>query len=229
MEGTVLVLLVLSVSVLLIVFSKLKSMLAAKPTKHNLPPGPWTLPVIGSMHHLITGPNVHRAMRRLSRVHGPLMSLQLGEVPAVVVSSPEAAREVMKVHDLAFADRHVNATFGALTFDGNDIAFAPYGERWRQLRKVCVFELLNASRVLSFRSIREEEVARLMGNLAAASGAVVDLSKMVSRFMNDTFVRESIGSRRCKYQDEYLDALDRALRQTSGVAIADLFPSSRLM
>ncbi|CAN6362585.1 unnamed protein product [Urochloa humidicola] len=69
-----------------------------------------------------------------------------------------------------------------------------------------------------------------MLNLAASasSGALVNLSKMISRFVNDTFVRESIVSQ-CKYQDEYLDALDTAVRQTSGLAVSDLFPSSRLM
>ncbi|CAN6380872.1 unnamed protein product [Urochloa humidicola] len=227
MEATLLLL--LSVSVLLIVLSKLKSMLATKPMKHNLPPGPRTLPVLGNIHNLAAGgPNTHRAMRRLSRVHGPLMSLRLGEVPAVVVSSPEAAREVMKAHDVAFADRHVNATFGALAFGGRDVAFAPYGERWRQLRKVCVLELLSAARVASFRRVREEEVAALAQNLAAGAGAAVNLSKMVSRFINDTFVRESVGSR-CEYQEEYLDALDTALRETSGLAVADLFPSWMIM
>lgn len=145
-------LIVLCVSMLLFVLSKLKSLIA-KP-KLNLPPGPWTLPLIGSLHHLMTEPNIHRAMRRLSNQHGPLMTLRLGEVKAMVVSSPEAAQEIMKTHDVAFADRLMNATFRALTFDCNDVAFAPYGERWRQLRKICMLELLSATRVLSFRRIR---------------------------------------------------------------------------
>ncbi|CAL4994524.1 unnamed protein product [Urochloa decumbens] len=204
MEGTVL--LALSVSVLLVVLSTLKSLLVKKP-KHNLPPGPWTLPVIGNLHHLITGPNIQRVICRLSQKHGPVMALQLGELPVMVVSSPQAAQEVMKTHDVSFSDRHVSATSSALSFGGNDVAFAPYGERWRQLRKICTVELLSAARVLSFRQIREEEV---------------------ERFINDTFVRESIGSR-CRYQDEYLSALDTAFRQTSGLDIVDLFPSSRLM
>jgi len=94
-----------------------------------------------------------------------------------------------------------------------------------------VLELLSASRVQSFRRIREDEAARFMENLAASAGAgaaAVNLSKMISRFINDTFVRESIGSR-CKYQDDYLDAFDTAVRQTSVLTVADLFPSSRLM
>ncbi|CAL4985306.1 unnamed protein product [Urochloa decumbens] len=105
MEGTVLLVLSMSVVLLLLLSKLIKSLLVAKP-KHNMPPGPWTVPVIGNLHNVITGPNIHRAMRRLSRKHGPLMSLRLGEVAAVVVSSPEAVQEVMKAHDIAFSDRH---------------------------------------------------------------------------------------------------------------------------
>ncbi|CAL4994525.1 unnamed protein product [Urochloa decumbens] len=219
-----------SVFVLLLVLSKLKYLLITKP-KLNLPPGPWTLPVIGSLHHLVTSPNLYRATSRLSLKHGPLISLRLGEVSVVVVSSPEAAQEVMKTKDITFADRFSNATIAAFTFNGNNIAFAPYGERWRQLRKICMVELLSAARVLSFRRIREEEVGRFMERLAAASsaaGPAVNLSKMISRFINDIIVRVSVGTR-CKYQDEYLDAFTSGVRQTSTMTVADLFPSSKLM
>jgi hypothetical protein len=221
------VLVAVGVAVLLVVvLSKLKSVLVTKP-KLNLPPGPWTLPLIGSTHHLVTSPSIYRAMRDLAQKYGPLMMLRLGEVPTLVVSSPEAAQAITKTHDIAFADRHMNTTIGVLTFNGTDLVFGPYGERWRQLRKICVLELFSVARVQSFQRIREEEVARFMQSLAASAGTV-NLSKMISRFINDTFVRECIGSR-CKYQDEYLDAFDTAVRQTSVLTVADLFPSSRLM
>ncbi|XP_066341257.1 dolabradiene monooxygenase-like [Miscanthus floridulus] len=223
------VLLAVAVVVLLVVVSKLKSLLVTKP-KLNLPPGPWTLPLIGSIHHLVTSPSIYRAMRDLAQKHGPLMMLRLGEVPTLVVSSPETAQAITKTHDVTFADRHLNATIGVLTYNGTDLVFGTYGERWRQLRKITVLELFSVARVQSFQRIREEEVARFMQSLAASAGAgaTVNLSKMISRFINDTFVRESIGSR-CKYQDDYLDAFDTAVRQTSVLTVADLFPSSRLM
>jgi len=227
------VLLVLSLSLLtLIVLSKLKSLLVAKP-KLNLPPAPWMLPLIGSLHHLIiNSPSPHQAMCALAKKYGPIFMLRLGEVPALVLSSPEAAEEVLKRNDLNFADRNLNATLNALTYNATDLTFAPYGDRWRQLRKICVTELLNpgTARLMSYRHIREEEVSRFIQNLAtfAGTGSPIDLTKMIYKFINDTFVRESVGSR-CKYQDEYLDAFRTALRQTSSVTVADIFPSSRLL
>uniref|UniRef100_M8CVT9 Cytochrome P450 71D6 n=1 Tax=Aegilops tauschii TaxID=37682 RepID=M8CVT9_AEGTA len=138
--------------------------------KLRLPLGPWTLPVIGSMHH-IAGALPHQAMRDLARRHGwPVMLLRLGEVPTLVGSSREGAREVMKTHDAAFATRPLSSTVRVLTNGGRDIIFAPYGEHWRQMRKIAVTELLTARRVLSFRAIREEEVGAMLRAVASAAG-----------------------------------------------------------
>uniref|UniRef100_A0A0D9WSG8 Uncharacterized protein n=1 Tax=Leersia perrieri TaxID=77586 RepID=A0A0D9WSG8_9ORYZ len=52
-------------------------------------------------------------MRDLARRHGPVMILRLGEVPTLVVSYPDAAREVMKTHDMACASSPPRLRTGA--------------------------------------------------------------------------------------------------------------------
>uniref|UniRef100_A0A0D9VW13 Cytochrome P450 n=1 Tax=Leersia perrieri TaxID=77586 RepID=A0A0D9VW13_9ORYZ len=190
------------------------------------------LPLIGSLHHLLLSPFrdlPHWAMRELSETHGPLMMLRLGSVPTLVVSSAEAAAEVMRAHDAAFSGRHLSATIDILSRGGTDIIFGHYTERWRELRKVCVVELLNLRRVLSFRHVREDEVARLLRSVAETRGELVCISERLSRMTNDTVVRAAFGAR-CeqRVRDEFLRALDDAVRLTGGVNLADLYPSSRL-
>lgn len=90
----------------------------------RLPPGPWALPVIGHLHHL-AGALPHRAMRDLARRHGPLMLLRFGEVPVVIASSADAAREIMKTHDLAFASRPIGPMLRRVFQGAEGLLFAP--------------------------------------------------------------------------------------------------------
>ncbi|KAL6888402.1 hypothetical protein ACP4OV_009428 [Aristida adscensionis] len=201
----------------------------------RLPPGPWRLPVIGSLHHLLLlgTPLVHRAFADLARRLGgaPLMYLRLGEVPVVVVSSPDAAREVMRTHDAAFATRPWSPTIRIMMQDGQGLVFAPYGPLWRQLRRISILELLSARRVHSFRRVREEEVARLVAGVAAAAAAgeaAVNVSKRVAVLIADSAVRAMIGDR-FERRDEFLVSLQEGLKLVAGFSLGDLFPSSRLV
>jgi hypothetical protein len=98
------------------------------------------------------------------------MLLHLGGVPTVVASSAAAAQEVMKTRDLAFASR-APVRMAELLLYGRDMAFAPYGEFWRQARRVCVLHLLSARRVDSFRRVREQEVTALLDRVRRFSCA----------------------------------------------------------
>ncbi|EMS62748.1 Cytochrome P450 71D11 [Triticum urartu] len=181
-----------------------------------------------NLHHLV-GQLPHRAMRDLARRYGPVMLLRLGEVPTLVVSSREGSREVTKTHYLAFATRPLSATARVLTNGGRDIVFAPYGDHWRQVKKIAVFELLSARRVTSFRAIREEEVAAVLRDVAEAAAATrsVELRACLSALGIDITVRAVMGDR-FKERDVFLHALDRSTKLVAGFNPPDLWPSSRL-
>ncbi|KAL6874672.1 hypothetical protein ACP4OV_013337 [Aristida adscensionis] len=159
--------------------------------RRRLPPSPPGLPLLG--HLPLLGSLPHRTLRSLAASHGPVMLLRLGRVPTVVASSPAAAREVMKTRDLAFASR-ARVRMAELLLYGRDMVFAPYGERWRQARRVSVLHLLSLRRVLSFRRAREQEAAALLARVRrAGGGGGVNLSDLLISYANGVISRAAFG------------------------------------
>ncbi|KAL2492486.1 Cytochrome [Abeliophyllum distichum] len=166
----------------------------ASTARKRLPPSPPKLPVIGNLHQLSLYP--HRALQALSKRYGPLMMLHLGSVPTLVVSSADAALEIMKTNDLIFANRPKVTIPDKLVYGSKDIAFAPYGEHWRQVRSICVLHLLSNKRVQSFRYIREEETDLLIQKIrqsSSSSTSVTNLSNLLVSLTNDTISRVALG------------------------------------
>ncbi|KAK7292474.1 hypothetical protein RIF29_08255 [Crotalaria pallida] len=198
-----------------------------KPNRlHKLPPGPWKLPLIGNLHQLAsaTSSHPHRALRELAHKYGPLMHLQLGEISAVIVSSPNMAKEIMKTHDLSFANRPKFLSSEIIAYGSSDMAFAPYGDYWRQMRKICMLELLSVKKVQSFSHIREDEVAKLIGTIQSSKGAAINLSNMVKSFVS-TFVSRAVFGNISEDQEEFLLLVKKAAEVSDGLDVADLFPS----
>uniref|UniRef100_A0A0D3A4K6 Cytochrome P450 n=2 Tax=Brassica oleracea var. oleracea TaxID=109376 RepID=A0A0D3A4K6_BRAOL len=108
----------------LLAFLFLKSLFKRTTTisELNPPPSPWRLPVIGNLHQLSLHP--HRAFHRLSLRYGPLMLLYFGRVPVLVVSSADVAHDVMKTHDLKFANRPKPKALDIIMNGGRDVAFS---------------------------------------------------------------------------------------------------------
>ncbi|PHU25615.1 Cytochrome 71D6 [Capsicum chinense] len=123
----------------------------------KLPPGPWKFPFIGSMH-LMVGGIPHRVFRELAQKYGLLMHFEVDEVSAIIATSAEVANQVPKTHDLAFVCRPKFMGIDIICYGSRDIAYIPYGEYWRQMRKICLMELLSAKNVRPFSSIRHDEV-----------------------------------------------------------------------
>ncbi|KAK7316831.1 hypothetical protein RJT34_00579 [Clitoria ternatea] len=197
-------------------------------TKHsfpNLPPGPWKLPIVGNIPNLV-GSAPHRRLRELAKEYGPLFHLQLGEIFFVVVSSAEYAKEVMKTHDVIFASRPHSLAAEIVFYDATDIAFSPFGDYWRQLRKICTMQLLSAKRVQSLWPIRQEEMNNLIKRISAQEGSVINLSQAVISMMF-TFTSRAAFGKKYKEQEEFISLVRQVLKLLGGFYIGDLFPSAK--
>ncbi|CAI0448789.1 unnamed protein product [Linum tenue] len=165
------------------------------------PPGPTKLPIIGNLHQLAGSSLPHYRLRDLSTQYGSVMGLQLGQVPYVVISSAESAKQVI---------------------------FAPHGAYWRQMRKISVQELFSARRVGSFRSVREEESANAVDRIHAAAGRVLNFSKLACSVTNGIVARVTFGK---KYsgQEEFIPLIEEITKVVGGFNVADLFPALKFL
>ncbi|KAL1544679.1 premnaspirodiene oxygenase-like [Salvia divinorum] len=192
----------------------------------KLPPGPKKLPIIGNLH-LITSPPF-RCFTDLSKQYGPIMHLKLGEADAVVVSSPEIAKQILKDQDPCVANRPQGVALEIMWYNYIDIAFSPYGDYWRQMRKICINELLSPRMVRSFQSIRSDEAARMVDSLHESSGRVVNLTEKIFSFTSSITCRAAFGGV-CKDKGTLIKVMMDTLKMAGGFEIADFFPNSRIV
>uniref|UniRef100_K3ZFK8 Cytochrome P450 n=1 Tax=Setaria italica TaxID=4555 RepID=K3ZFK8_SETIT len=191
----------------------------------NLPPGPRGWPVFGSIN-LLAGPlPPHRALAALAAGHGLLMHLRLGSFHAVVASSAETARLVLKTDDLAFADRPPSAMGATMSYGYKGIVQTPYGAYWRMARKLCATELFSVRRVESFERARggDARVGRgLFESGSAGAGAGVEAKERLLNLTMRNILRMAVGEKwsGCHGSEEGLAfrrALDEAFAVTGAV------------
>ncbi|KAJ9564651.1 hypothetical protein OSB04_000617 [Centaurea solstitialis] len=220
---------VIGFAIALFIFFIFKLLITPSKPKKNQLPEPWRIPIIGHMHHLI-GTIPHRGVTELARKYGPLMHLQLGEVSTIVVSSPRWAKEILTTHDITFADRPETLTGEIVGYHNTDIVFAPYGEYWRQLRKICTLELLNTKKVKSFQTLRNEECWSTVNEIKAlGSGKPIDLSKCISKLIARIISRATFG-KGIKEERVFTETVREAIELTGGFDdIADIFPSKKFL
>lgn len=166
----------------------------------TMPPGPKGLPIIGNLHQLDIS-NLYLQFSQFSKIYGPLFSLQLGLRQAIVVSSAEIAKEVLKNNDLVFSNRPVLYGQQKLSYNGSDIAFSPYSDHWREIRKLCIVQIFSSKRVSSFSSIRKFEVKKMIKKISGHvdSSVVTNLSELLISLSSTMICRIAFGK---SYEDE---------------------------
>ncbi|KAL5717945.1 hypothetical protein ACHQM5_010894 [Ranunculus cassubicifolius] len=191
----------------------------------RLPPSPPRLPIVGHLHRLGTLP--HRSLKALSDKYGPLMLLYLGQQPTLIVSSAEMAKQIMKIHDIIFADRPITTVARVFLYGGKDLVFAPYGEHWRQMRKLCILDLLSVKRVQSFRFFRVEEIRNMVYKIKESSslGKEINLSLFIINLTNNLISRIALG--KSLETGVFAKLVKESMNLSGSPSAEDMFPSLR--
>ncbi|KAF9600233.1 hypothetical protein IFM89_005057, partial [Coptis chinensis] len=162
----------------------------------NLPPSPFAIPILGHLH-LFKQP-LNRTLQTLSDKYGPVLFLKFGARRILLISSLSLVEECFTKNDIVFANRPHTVTVGHLNYNYTTVAFAPYGDLWRNIRRITTIEIFSSKSLQMSSTIRREEIHCLIKNLFQSSKRGLhhfNLKLMFSKLMFNVMMRMVAGKR----------------------------------
>ncbi|PKI77929.1 hypothetical protein CRG98_001549 [Punica granatum] len=137
----------------------------SRPQRRHIP-GPSGLPVVGIVAAFL-GPLTHRVLSRLAAASNAkkLMAFSVGFTRYVIASDPETAKEMLS--SSAFADRPLKESAYELLFH-RAMGFAPYGEYWRNLRRISATHLFSPRRIAASGPFRQEIGLKMVSEIESS-------------------------------------------------------------
>jgi len=183
----------------------------------GIPEPPGVLPLIGHLHLLGGQDPVPRILGALADKYGSLFSLKVGLHRLLVVSSKEMVKEFLATNDRIFATRVSIAAGKYLGYNNAMFALAPYGQYWRDVRKMAILELLSSDRVQMTKHVPNTEVESLIKDLYSLSinNSVATISDRFEQMSFNIILTKLVGKRFSSA--EYGDKNSEGSRIRSGI------------
>ncbi|XP_027335385.1 cytochrome P450 CYP82D47-like [Abrus precatorius] len=148
---------------LLIAYTVFRSIRSSNGSKLKKVPEPYgALPFIGHLHLLNARVPYFRTFSVMTEKYGSIFSLRLGCHNTLVVSSREIAKECLITNDKVFATRPNTAAGRYIGYNNAIFGLAPYGQYWRDIRKMATLELLSSYRLEKLKHVRDSETFSLV-------------------------------------------------------------------
>ncbi|KAL2319298.1 hypothetical protein Fmac_028267 [Flemingia macrophylla] len=184
-----------------IVLWSLRSANGSKKRKGNKVPEPrGALPLIGHLHLLNARIPYFRTFSVMAEKYGPIFSVKLGCRPTLVVNSREIAKECLITNDKVFASRPDTSAGRFLGYNHALFGLAPYGDYWREMRKISTLEIFSSYRLEKLKHVRDTEIFSLVKDLFSLATKVkgsseVPISNLLEHMTFNIIVRMIAGKR----------------------------------
>ncbi|XWS49324.1 hypothetical protein CRYUN_Cryun13aG0154000 [Craigia yunnanensis] len=195
---------------------------------HSLPPGPINLPIIGSLHRLGSHPN--QSLFELAKIYGPLMTIRLGYVTTIIVSSAETAKQVLQTHEQTFSDRTVPDVVASQPNPESTLAWAVGDRRWRNRRRICSTQLFTVQRLNSLQHRRHQKIQQLIEHIQKqrVSGSQVNVGQVAFatalNLISSTIFSMDIVDPEFSTAQEFKDLVWRIMEDSAKPNLSDYFP-----
>jgi len=217
-----------SASILIFILRKVKQ--TQNSTK--LPPGPYPFPIIGNILEL--GKNPHKALTKLSKTYGPIMTLKLGTITTIVISSPQLAKQVLQENSHIFSNRTVSDAICALDHDKFSIGTLPTLALWKKLRKICATQIFSTKMLDSTKILRQQKLQELLDyvNEKSNKGEAFDIGEAVfntvlNSISNHLFSMDLAHSTPDEKSQEFKKIIGSFMEEAGKPNVSDFFPILR--
>ncbi|TKY67868.1 Geraniol 8-hydroxylase [Spatholobus suberectus] len=198
----------------------------------KLPPGPSPVPIIGNLLALGTKP--HKSLANLAEIHGPIMTLKLGQVTTIVVSSADMAKEVLQTHDHSLSNRAVPQAVRVHNHHNHSMTFLPVSPLWRAIRKICNGQLFSNKTLDASQDLRRNKLHELLNDIHQSSlvGEAVDIGRLVFKtsinlLSNTIFSLDLIHS--AGSAGDVKDLVVKIMEECGKPNLADFFPALKMI
>ncbi|CAJ1949545.1 unnamed protein product [Sphenostylis stenocarpa] len=157
------------------VFRFIRSPNGSKQRKGKVPEPCGALPFIGHLHLLNARVPYFRTFSAMAEKYGPIFSVKLGCHPTIVVNSREIAKECLTTNDKVFASRPNTSAGRLLGYNNAIFGLSPYGDYWREIRKMAVLEIFSSYRLEKLKHVRDTETLSLVKDLYSTISSAKNL------------------------------------------------------
>ncbi|MCD7464890.1 hypothetical protein HAX54_000160 [Datura stramonium] len=200
----------------------------AKSSTKKLPPGPLPWPIIGNIHLL--GAKPHVSLANLAKIYGPIMSLKLGQITTVVISSSSIAKQVLKNQDQVFSTRFIPNALQAHNHYQFSVPWLPVCPQWRMLRRILKNNLLSSNRLDANRHLRSQKVKELIAYCAKCcqEGEALDVGQVAFKtslnLLSNTLFSKDLADPFSDSKVELKDVIWGIVDEVGKPNIVDFFP-----
>ncbi|KAL9231065.1 hypothetical protein vseg_006333 [Gypsophila vaccaria] len=216
---------------LLLALAAIKLLKFTTKVSSKLPPGPAGLPVFGSLFSL--GDKPHITFTKLARTYGSLMTLRLGRVQTVIISSAEMAKEALQKNDISFSNRNVVDAVRAHNHHQKSVVWLPASSKWRKLRRVCNSHVFSTSRLDASQGFRRNKVEDLLCYVEknCEDGTPVDIGLAAFttslNLLSTTFFSVDLSDQNSDFAGEFKKITREMIEDLGKPNFADYFPVLR--
>ncbi|KAH6640612.1 cytochrome P450 [Chaetomium tenue] len=201
-------------------------------SSHPLPPGPKPAPLIGNLHQVPKSLQWFH-LYHWSKKYGPVMHLSMGGQPLVILSTHQAAHDLLNRRSSKYSDRPRMVMAGELVTRGMHMLLRQYDDRYR-LHQRMEAPLLTLRSASSYRPLQDMESQQLLFDVVGEHGETgakgVDFHHHFERAMASFIYALNYGFRlRTGYEQELLDGKrvqgEFARTGQVGAYLVDSFPT----